>query len=79
MSGAGRQAAYECMYTILETCRDRTDLFAFMDRLVAGLQDRPDIRELCHLMLIRLAQVASAVAVQSTCPFPVSLRAPGPR
>ena len=73
MTGAGLQAAYECMYTILETCRDRTDLFAFMDRLVAGLQDRPDIRELCHLMLIRLAQVASAVAVQSTCRFPVSL------
>jgi hypothetical protein len=53
------------MYTLLDTCRDRVDVGPFMDRLVAGLADRPELAELCHLMLIRLARVAGAAAVQS--------------
>ena len=54
------------MYTLLDACINRPDLYGFIDRLIAGLQDKPDVRELCHLMLARLARLAGAIVVQRT-------------
>jgi len=56
------------MYTLLDACINRPDLYGFIDRLIAGLQDKPDVRELCHLMLARLARLAGAIVVQRTPP-----------
>jgi len=50
-----RKAAFDCMYTLLETSIDRLDLAQFVAHLVDGLKDNYDIKMLCHLMLIRLA------------------------
>ena len=68
------QAAFECMYTLVPMCRERADLLHFMERLVAGLHDKPDICELCHVTLIRSAHLASSVVVQSKRPSDASPR-----
>ncbi|KAI8644343.1 armadillo-type protein [Parasitella parasitica] len=53
-----RKAAYECMYTLLSTCLDKIDVYGFLDRIRAGLDDQHDIKMLACLMLIRLSKVA---------------------
>jgi len=53
-----RQAAFECMYTLLDTCLTRLDLQELISQLVSGLQDEYDIQMLNHLILIRLAKIA---------------------
>jgi len=55
-----RKAAYECLYTLLDTCLDRVDVPAFITNLVDGLKDHYDIKMLAHLMLIRLSTLAAA-------------------
>jgi len=55
-----RKAAFECMYTLLETSVDRLDLSQFVMNLADGLKDHYDIKMLCHLMIIRLAHYAPA-------------------
>lgn len=55
-----RQAAFECMYTLLDTCLTRLDLQEFITQLVSGLQDEYDIQMLNHLILIRLAKIAGS-------------------
>lgn len=59
-----RKAAYECMYTLLDTCLDRIELSTFITNLNDGLKDNPDIKMLCHLMVIRLAQYAPVALVE---------------
>lgn len=39
-----RKAAFECMYTLLETCLDRLDVFEFLNHVEAGLRDHYDIK-----------------------------------
>jgi cullin-associated NEDD8-dissociated protein 1 len=55
------------MYTLLETCLDKVDVYAFLDRVKAGLEDQHEIKVLAHLMIIRLAHVAPTAVEQSTC------------
>ena len=39
-----RKAAFECMYTLLETCLDRLDVFEFLNHVEDGLRDHYDIK-----------------------------------
>jgi cullin-associated NEDD8-dissociated protein 1 len=69
-----RKAAYECMYTLLDTCIDRVELSTFITNLNDGLKDNVDIKLLCHLMLIRLAQYAPVALVEGLPQLIESLR-----
>jgi len=55
-----RQAAFECMYTLLDTCLTRLDIQELISQLVSGLQDEYDIQMLNHLIVIRLAKIAGS-------------------
>ena len=48
-----RKAAFECMYTLLDTCVDRLDIFEFLTHVQDGLKDHYDIKvrfiEVLHL------------------------------
>ncbi|KIJ45062.1 hypothetical protein M422DRAFT_167119 [Sphaerobolus stellatus SS14] len=60
-----RKAAYETMYTLLDTSLNKLDLHTFFSRVKAGLVDPSDeIKVLCHLMLFRLAQIAPTPMAQ---------------
>ncbi|KAI5750482.1 hypothetical protein M8J76_015953 [Diaphorina citri] len=59
-----RKAAFECMYTLLDTCLDRVDMFEFLNHLESGLRDHYDIKMLTYLMLARLAQMTPAALLQ---------------
>ncbi|KAG0210629.1 Cullin-associated NEDD8-dissociated protein 1 [Mortierella sp. GBA30] len=59
-----RKSAFECMYTLLEKCRDRVEIFGFIDRVLVGLVDQPDIKMLCHLTLVRLSIVSPTAVAQ---------------
>ncbi|RHZ77030.1 hypothetical protein Glove_186g52 [Diversispora epigaea] len=59
-----RKSAYETMYTLLETCLDRLEIYNFLSRVISGLSDQHDICILSHTMLIRLAQVAPTAVSQ---------------
>ena len=48
-----RKAAFECMYTLLETCVDRLDIFEFLSHVQDGLKDHYDIKMLTYLMVAR--------------------------
>jgi len=55
-----RQAAFETMYTLLDTSLARLDLQVFIEQLASGLGDVYDIQMLNHLILARLAKKAPA-------------------
>lgn len=55
-----RKAAFECMYTMLDTCLDRLDIFEFLTHLEKGLKDHYDIIMLTYLMLTRLSTLCPA-------------------
>ncbi|KAJ3020912.1 Cullin-associated NEDD8-dissociated protein 1 [Thoreauomyces humboldtii] len=60
-----RKAAFECMYTLLETCLSRIDVFGFLQRVMNGLRDPSnDIKILSHLMLQRLSQLSPTAVAQ---------------
>jgi len=59
-----RKSAYECMYTLLETCLDKLEIYSFLTRVITGLSDQHDIAILSHNMLIRLAHVAPTAVTQ---------------
>uniref|UniRef100_U3I866 Cullin associated and neddylation dissociated 2 (putative) n=1 Tax=Anas platyrhynchos platyrhynchos TaxID=8840 RepID=U3I866_ANAPP len=40
-----RKAAFECMYTLLESCLDRLDIYEYLNHVEDGLKDHYDIRE----------------------------------
>jgi cullin-associated NEDD8-dissociated protein 1 len=50
-----RKAAFECMYTLLDSCLDRIDIFEFLNHVEDGLRDHYDIKMLTYLMLVRLS------------------------
>jgi cullin-associated NEDD8-dissociated protein 1 len=52
-----RKAAFECMYTLLDTCVDRLDVFEFLSHVQDGLKDHYDIKMLTYLMVARVAQL----------------------
>lgn len=52
------------MYTLIEHCLDRVDIFVYMDNVENGLKDQHDIKLLTFLMLIRLAQLCPTQVAQ---------------
>jgi len=59
-----RKAAFECMYTLLETCVDRLDIFEFLSRVQDGLRDHYDIKMLTYLMVSRVSQLCPGAVLQ---------------
>lgn len=60
-----RKAAFECMYTLLDSCLDRIDVFRFLNHVENGLKDHYDIKMLTYLMVARLAQLCPSAVLQS--------------
>jgi len=58
------QAAFECMYTLLDSCLDRIDIFEFLKHVEDGLNDHYDIKMLTYLMLVRLAHLCPSAVLQ---------------
>lgn len=59
-----RKAAFECMYTLLDSCIDRLDIFEFLNHVENGLRDHYDIKMLTYLMLVRLATLCPSAILQ---------------
>lgn len=59
-----RKAAFECMYTLLETCLDRLDIFEFLSHVEDGLKDHYDIKMLTFLLLVRLSHLRPTALLQ---------------
>ncbi|KAM9361665.1 cullin-associated NEDD8-dissociated protein 2 [Symphorus nematophorus] len=59
-----RKAAFECMYTLLDSCLEGLDVLQFLDHVEEGLKDHYDIRMLTFLMLARLASLCPAGVLQ---------------
>ncbi|CAG0890156.1 unnamed protein product [Darwinula stevensoni] len=59
-----RKAAFECMYTLLDSCLDRVDVFEFLNHVESGLKDHYDIKMLTYLMLVRLSHLCPMAVLQ---------------
>lgn len=59
-----RKAAFECMYTLLDTCQNQLDMLEFLTYVENGLKDHYDIKMLTYLMLDRLAALCPAAVLQ---------------
>uniref|UniRef100_A0A8C3AGZ8 Cullin-associated and neddylation-dissociated 1 n=1 Tax=Cyclopterus lumpus TaxID=8103 RepID=A0A8C3AGZ8_CYCLU len=59
-----RKAAFECMYTLLDSCLDRLDIFVFLNHVEDGLKDHYDIKMLTFLMLARLSSLCPSAVLQ---------------
>ncbi|NXV75707.1 CAND1 protein, partial [Atlantisia rogersi] len=59
-----RKAAFECMYTLLESCLDRLDIYEYLNHLEDGLKDHYDIRMLTFIMLARLSALCPSAVLQ---------------
>lgn len=59
-----RKAGYECMYTLLDTCLDRLDVFTFLNHIEDGLKDDYDIKMLTYMMLVRLTDLVPNAVLQ---------------
>ncbi|XP_076457085.1 cullin-associated NEDD8-dissociated protein 1-like [Babylonia areolata] len=59
-----RKAAFECMYTLLDSCLDRLDIFDFLQHVEDGLKDHYDIKMLTYLMLVRLSNLCPSAVLQ---------------
>jgi len=69
-----RKAAFECMYTLLDTCLDKLDIWEFLDKIEMGLKDHYDIKMLTYLMLTRLVALCPAAVLQRLEPLVDALR-----
>ncbi|XP_023667069.1 cullin-associated NEDD8-dissociated protein 2 [Paramormyrops kingsleyae] len=59
-----RKAAFECMYTLLDSCLDCLDIFEFLNHVEEGLKDHYDIRMLTFIMLARLSSLSPSAVMQ---------------
>ncbi|XP_014652243.1 PREDICTED: cullin-associated NEDD8-dissociated protein 2-like [Ceratotherium simum simum] len=59
-----RKAAFECMYSLLESCLGQLDICKFLNHVDDGLKDHYDIRMLTFIMLARLATLCPAPVLQ---------------
>ncbi|NXS64618.1 CAND1 protein, partial [Pandion haliaetus] len=59
-----RKAAFECMYTLLESCLDRLDIYEYLNHVEDGLKDHYDIRMLTFIMLARLSTLCPNAVLQ---------------
>ncbi|KAJ9060019.1 hypothetical protein DSO57_1035356 [Entomophthora muscae] len=56
-----RKAAYECIYTLLDTCLTYLNINTICSSLLlAGLQDSHEIKLLTHMLIVRLAKLTPA-------------------
>lgn len=53
------------MYTLLDSCLDRLDIFEFLNHVEDGLKDHYDIKMLTYLMLVRLSHLCPNAVLQS--------------
>ena len=60
-----RKVAYECMYTLLDSCLDKIDIFEFLNHVEDGLRDHYDIKMLTYLMLVRLSVLCPSAVLNS--------------
>ena len=58
-----RKTAFECMYTLLDACLDRIDIFQFLNHVQEGLNDHYDIKMLTYLMVIRLSHLCPSAVL----------------
>ncbi len=58
-----RKAAFECMYTLLETCLDRLDIFEFLNHVEDGLKDHYDIKVQCYRALNAVRCIPSIIYI----------------
>ncbi|KAJ1350296.1 Cullin-associated NEDD8-dissociated protein 1 [Parelaphostrongylus tenuis] len=71
-----RKSAFECMYTLLESCLEKLEIFEFINYVENGLKDmHHDIRLISYLMLIKLAQLSPNQLVQRLDKICESLKA----
>lgn len=61
-----RKNAFETMYTLLDTCLSQLALSDYLGRVVDGLRDDDQVKLLCYLIVVRLAdlvpsQISSAI------------------
>ncbi|KAI1900005.1 hypothetical protein AGOR_G00067760 [Albula goreensis] len=59
-----RKAAFECMYTLLDSCLDSLDIFEYLNHVEEGLKDHYDIRMLTFIMLARLSALSPSAVAQ---------------
>ena len=59
-----RKAAFECMYTLLDTCKDQLDIMEFLTHVEEGLKDHYDIKMLTYLMLNKLASLSPSAVLR---------------
>lgn len=59
-----RKAAFECMYTLLDTCQSHLDIFEFLTHVENGLRDHYDIKMLTYLILNKLATLCPSEVLQ---------------
>ncbi|NWY72366.1 CAND1 protein, partial [Erithacus rubecula] len=59
-----RKAAFECMYTLLESCLDRLDIYDYLNHVEDGLKDHYDIRMLTFIVLARLSVLCPSALLQ---------------
>ncbi|KAH7318176.1 armadillo-type protein [Stachybotrys elegans] len=52
-----RKSAYETLYALMEVAFTRISNIDLYDRIIAGLKDDNDIRQLCNLMVTKLAVI----------------------
>ena len=58
------RAAFECMYTLLDSCLDRIDIYEFLKHIENGLNDHYDIKMLTYLMLVRLSYLCPSALLE---------------
>jgi len=58
-----RQAAFEALYTMLDTCLTRLDLTELINHLASAITDTSDIQMLAHLIVARIAKKAGTALV----------------
>jgi cullin-associated NEDD8-dissociated protein 1 len=71
-----RKSAYETLYALLDSApsRQRLDMSAFYDRIVAGIADEHEIKILCCLVLSKLVVLAPAESARRLEPLAQQFR-----
>ncbi|GAA5856944.1 hypothetical protein JCM8547_008479 [Rhodosporidiobolus lusitaniae] len=59
-----RKTAYECMHSLVDTCREQVEIGAFLGRVIEGIKDEEEVKKLCYVTLVKLAQVAPTAVQQ---------------
>ena len=52
------------MHTLLDTCLKEIEIHEYLRRVLAGLSDDEEVKKLCYLMLVKLAQIAPSAVTQ---------------